>query len=410
MAAPLEQQVIIATVMAGVITIGALRYCAVVEASLAFLGTALGVCVGYAAVAVVPIDVYVFLVVFVLLLGRSVLAQAKMFEEQFRAGAELAQARADRDVVAAKAEQEHWRVQHAAAEAAAASQRNAERERLETLGRLGRDFEQSVLQIATALASLAEETRNGAELLGRNSSATHREIAAVSVQAREADVGAADLLGHSSELGRLLMSVGEHMAEQDQAARRVQDLAADVDQRFARLVTIAAGAETMTGTIAEIASRTNLLALNATIEAARAGEAGRGFAVVAGEVRGLAEQASEAAEEVRRKLLLINEAVGTTAAMVHSMRESFAEMSNVSGTVGAAIARQQAVAQAVGQFAETAAAIVLDVQRSARTAESASGEAAALTANLGSATERMAHQSRQLVEETTAFLKRVAAG
>ena len=410
MAAPLEQQVIITTVMAGVITIGALRYSAVVEASLAFLATALVVCIFYAAVAVVPLDVYIFLIVFVLMLGRSVLTQARMFEEQFRAGAELAQARADRDVVAAKAEQEHWRAQHAAAQATAASEREAEQGRLETLGRFGRDFEQSVLQIATALAGVAEETRNAAELLGRNSSATHQGIAAVSAQAHEADAGAAELLGHSSELGRLLMAVGDHMAEQDQAARRVQELTADVDQRFERLVAIASGAETMAGSIAEIASRTNLLALNATIEAARAGEAGRGFAVVAGEVRGLAEQAGVAAQEVRGKLSTISEAVGATATLVHNMRQSFTEMSTISTTVSAAISRQQAVAQAVGQFARTAAAIVVEVQKSARTAEAASGEAAALTANLGTATERMAHQSRQLVDETTAFLARVSAG
>lgn len=74
--------------------------------------------------------------------------------------------------------------------------------------------------------------------------------------------------------------------------------------------------EEIVGLITGIANQTNLLALNAAIEAARAGEAGRGFAVVAEEVRNLAEESRQAAQNIASLIGEIQNGMNSTVAEI----------------------------------------------------------------------------------------------
>lgn len=92
--------------------------------------------------------------------------------------------------------------------------------------------------------------------------------------------------------------------------------------------------------IAEISEQVNLLALNATIEAARAGEAGKGFAVVANEIKDLAGQTAEAADEIKQRIEGIQTTTKGTTDHIEQITHVVEEVNEIVKTIALAVEEQ----------------------------------------------------------------------
>ena len=122
--------------------------------------------------------------------------------------------------------------------------------------------------------------------------------------AQEADEAAREGRETMSRTRMRMNHIQEHMAHSFSTLGQL----GEQSERIGHIVDLIGG----------IAGQTNLLALNAAIEAARAGEHGKGFAVVADEVRKLAEQSGQAAEEINLLIRsMCDQVEATIAGMGH---------------------------------------------------------------------------------------------
>jgi methyl-accepting chemotaxis protein len=234
-------------------------------------------------------------------------------------------------------------------------------------------------------------------------------------QLAERQVGAAaqEARRHGEEIARareLLESLVRHIDQAGRAASTLEQGSRDVGKL-------------MDG-ITRIASQTELLALNAAIEAARAGAHGAGFRVVAAEVRKLAEQSSHAVEEIRSRLRLTQEQVGSVAGALRDGRAAAQDAGTVSGAAREALDAIFTALNNTTEFASTFTAetddqakqIELVVRRMGELAgiadEAAAGagetnasirtQLAALT-ELGDAADRLSGAAARLTQSTQRF-------
>ncbi|MET3320496.1 UNVERIFIED_ORG: methyl-accepting chemotaxis protein [Peribacillus simplex] len=109
------------------------------------------------------------------------------------------------------------------------------------------------------------------------------------------------------------------MLEQMKSINLSVDMA---DKGVTQLVFSATKIKEISTLITDISGQTNLLALNAAIEAARAGEHGKGFSVVAEEVRKLADQTKQSANNIHKLVSIIQIESNETVNNIQIVREN----------------------------------------------------------------------------------------
>ena len=181
----------------------------------------------------------------------------------------------------------------------------------------------------------------------------------------------------SASMDQMSAAVREISASTAEAARMTAEavsVSATTQERMEKLDQSAADIGEVMSVITSIAAQTDLLALNATIEAARVGEAGKGFAVVANEVKALAQQTSDATEQIQTQIDAIQGDTRDAVTAITEINQLIDEVNGISTTIAGAVEEQSATAAEVTRSIQAVSDGTTSISASITNVASTAGE------------------------------------
>ena len=290
---------------------------------------------------------------------------------------------------------------------AAEQKQQAEKERSALMHKMADDFDHSVKGVVATVALEVEKMQTNAQAMSTIADSTSQRSTAVAAAAEEASTNVQTVASAAEELSAAIGEINRQIGDSVKAASACVAEAEATGEVMQSLSKAADDIGNVVKLIEDIASQVNLLALNATIEAARAGEAGRGFAVVANEVKNLANQVGNAAQNITQQIAGIQGQTGQAVTTIESITAAIRHVNEISTAIASAVEEQGAATKEISRSIQETAAGTSEVTKNIVGVTQAANETGAASGQLLETANLLSKEAATLGKVVETFVTHV---
>jgi len=193
---------------------------------------------------------------------------------------------------------------------------------------------------SNTVAGVSEEMSTNIEAIASSVEELSVNIKGISSSSEKMSHHNTSVAGAIQELTASMNQIANHTQKGSDIAAKIVAMAIEAGKTMKGLGMAANQIGSVTEVIKRIAEKTDILAVNAAIEAASAGEAGKGFAVVAHEITKFSDQSAGAAEDIAKRITVVQEQTQRAIDVISNMQGVIESMNISSESISMAVEQQ----------------------------------------------------------------------